>query len=154
MATSAKDLLGRVDDILARKGKEANIDVEEVGVFRVNFPTVDDFADAEVYYKAHKKEVRDSDVVLVYRQIVEPDLNDPELVAALAEKTGHANVPGPWVVDALMQPGQVGRIAGIFMEKAGYKLDSAVVLTDEQTKQLEQEMLAVEANKKGQKVKN
>lgn len=154
MATSAKELLARKDQILGLKKKQANIEVKGVGVFLVDLPTPSDFEDAEVYYDAHKNEARNSDVVLVYRQIVEPNLKDAELVAALAEATGHENVAGPWVLDALLKPGQIARMSRIFMEEAGYDVDSACILSDEAVKELEKQMMAVEANKAGQKVKN
>lgn len=154
MAITARELLAKKDLILARKGKQINIDVEGVGVFLANIPEAADFEDAEVYYNAHKREARNSDVVLIYRQIAEPNLKDPDLVAGLAEATGHENAPGPWVVDALLLPGQIARIARIFMEKAGFSVDSARELTASEVKELERQMLSVEAYNLGGEVKN
>ena len=155
MAMTAKELVLRGSDILSRKKEFVNINIEEVGVWRFRVPTADDINDNKVYFENHKHEARNGDVVHVYRQCVEPNLKDPELCAYLAPKVGRKDAPpGPWVVDALLKPGEITSIVEIFYKQLGYLTETAHIVSDEESRVIGEGYIAQSEFLVGEEVKN
>ena len=155
MAMTAKDLIARKTEILARKSNYVNVNLEGVGVWKFEIPTQGDYSDAEVYLDAHKNEARNVDVLQVYWRCVEPNLKDAELCKVYAEELGRKDAtPGAWILDAILKPGQITRVAQIFLEESGYTPKSAVAMTDAQVQELEKQAMAYEEYKGGEEIKN
>lgn len=126
MAMTAKDLIAKSTELLARKGGEFEIDIENVGVWRFFTPSAEDIHDADTYAKEHK--FRNSDSTLVFNCVVEPNLYDPELVQALKGAKGATDYAAPWIIDALLEAGQVQRVAELILRKAGFTINSAKIV--------------------------
>lgn len=154
MAMTSKDLIASKSKILARKKDYLYVDIDGIGVWKFENPTPQDYIDNDVYFEAHKKEVRNTDVLMIFNRCVEPNLRDPELAKAFAEETGHDPKVGPWIVDAILQTGQVSRIATIFLEANGFLNNSAVMLSDDDLKKAKQEFIAYSEYEESTDLKN
>lgn len=131
MAMTAKDLIAKKTDILAQKNAEIDIDIEGVGVWRFRTPTAEDFIDGEKYAEAHKNEVRNSDPVIIYNCVVEPNLRDAELEAAFSPDPEKPKSQGPWIIYELLKTGQVSRVGALLAKQAGFSATSANVVVEE-----------------------
>lgn len=120
MAMTAKELIAKKTDILARNSEEFDVEIEGVGVWRFRTPNAEDYDDANVYAGAHKKEVRTSDPVIIYNMVVEPNLRDAEVAAAFSPDPDKPKSPGPWVVETILMPGQISNLVGIMLKHTGY----------------------------------
>ena len=80
MAMTAKDLIAKSTELLARHGGEFEIDIEGVGVWRFFTPSAEDIHDADSYAKEHK--FRDSDSTLGVNRVVGRNVCGAEVVQA------------------------------------------------------------------------
>ena len=53
---------------------------------------------------------------------------DPELVQALKGAKGATDYAAPWIIDALLEAGQVQRVAELILRKAGFTINSAKIV--------------------------
>lgn len=155
MAMTAKDLVARGSEILNRKKECINIEIDGVGVWRLRVPTPAEWNDNNVYFDAHENEARNVDVVHVFRQCEEPNLKDAELCKYLADATERKDAtPGPWVVDAILKPGEVTGIVEIMLKQLGYLGESAHIVSDEDSRAVGEGLQAKNAYALGEEVKN
>lgn len=138
MAMTAKELIAKKTDILSRKDATFEVNIKEVGVWKMRTPNAEDIIDSNVFASEHKNEVRNDAVVLVYNMTVEPNLRDAELVKEVAEAIGRQNTSGPWIVDAILKAGEVKNLSDILLEKAGFSPDSVVSLQQAELEGAEQ----------------
>lgn len=138
MAMTAKDLIAKKTTLLERKNETFEVNIKDVGVWKMNVPTAEDIIDSNVYAENHKREVRNDTVVLCYNMTIQPSLKDAELVAAFADATGHENAPGPWIVDAILNAGEVKNLCEILLSKAGFASDSVVAVQQAEIEGAEQ----------------
>lgn len=133
MAMTAKELLALKTDLIKRKDKTIDIDIEDVGVWTFYVPTFSDIADATIYRDEHfgsENSVK-LDSVLVFRQTKEPNLYDQEVVEMLAEVAGNGSkTAGEWEVETILKAGQITRISRMLMKESGFNPDSAVAVIE------------------------
>ncbi|GED17362.1 hypothetical protein [Aneurinibacillus migulanus] len=127
-----------IKDIIAKKKaqvqeKTATVYVPSLdGEITVKTPSSDDLQEYDQVIVYQFSRTRDPEVLqkvtekLVLRNVVEPNLKDPELIEAMGCKTNP-----PAIVQEVFTPAEVVDIAAIMMKLAGRKRGEAVRLVDE-----------------------
>ncbi|MFE4201125.1 hypothetical protein [Aneurinibacillus aneurinilyticus] len=128
---SLRDIIAKKKEALQEK--TATIYVPSLdGEIIVKTPSPDDIQEYDEVIVYQFSRTRDSETLknitekLVLRNVVEPNLKDPELIAALGCKTKPSAI-----VQEVFTPAEVVDIAAIIMKLAGRKRGEAVRLVDE-----------------------
>ena len=115
----AKTLLERKNLLEKRKQKEFEVEVKDLGVFKLRTPTTADLIDAREYGGGDYE-----NEFIVYTCTVEPNLKSQELQQGFEVKDPVD------IVNEIFLPGEVAELATILVKSAGFNNEVAKVVDD------------------------
>lgn len=116
---NAKTLLERKNLLEKRKQKEFEVEVKDLGVFKLRTPITADLIDAREYGGGNRE-----DEYVIYACTLEPNLKSQELQSGFEVKDPVD------IVNEIFLPGEVAELATILVRSAGFNDDVAKVVDD------------------------
>ena len=113
-ALTAQELIRKRELIEKKKTQKVNIEVKDLGTFQFRIPDYLDIEDSNA--------ADDSDAYLIYACCEQPDLKDSDL-----QKEYDAQMPLD-IVNKIFMPGEVSRMAGLLVQKAGYDKECVKII--------------------------